>query len=59
MKYRGPGEVYFENQVTELDPNGEEVVANATFSESGTYVLRAYADDSTYMKYAEVTVEVQ
>ena len=59
LKYRGPGEVYFENQVTELDPNGEEVVANATFSESGTYVLRAYADDSTYMKYAEVTVEVQ
>ena len=59
LKYRGPGEVYFENQVTELDPSGEEVVANATFSESGTYVLRAYADDSTYMKYAEVTVEVQ
>ena len=58
-KYRGPGEVYFENQVVELDPSGEEVIASATFSETGTYVLRAYADDSTYTSYSEVIVEVR
>ena len=59
VKYRGPGEVYFENQVVELDPSGEEVIASATFSETGTYVLRAYADDSTYTSYSEVIVEVR
>ena len=59
LKYRGPGEVYFENQVVELDPSGEEVIASATFSETGTYVLRAYADDSTYTSYSEVIVEVR
>ena len=59
VKYRGPGEVYFENQVVELDPSGEAVIASATFSETGTYVLRAYADDSTYTSYSEVIVEVR
>ena len=59
LKYRGPGEVYFENQVAEIEPIGEEVTATVTFSESGTYVLRAYADDSTYTSYSEVIVEVQ
>ena len=59
LKYRGPGEVYFENQVVELEPSGEEVIASATFSETGMYVLRAYADDSTYTNYSEVTVEVR
>ena len=59
VKYRGPGEIYFENQVVELDPSGEEVIASATFSETGTYVLRAYADDSTYTSYSEVIVEVR
>jgi hypothetical protein len=59
VKYRGPGEIYFENQVVELDPSGEEIIASATFSETGTYVLRAYADDSTYTSYSEVIVEVQ
>lgn len=59
IKYRGPGQVYFDNAVTALEPTGEEVVASATFTESGTYVLRAYADDSTYTTYSEVVVEVQ
>ena len=59
VKYRGPGEVFFENAVTALQPSGEEVVATATFSESGVYVLRAYVDDSTYTRYSEVTVQVR
>ena len=59
LKYRGPGQVYFENPVAEIEPIGEEVTATVTFSESGTYVLRAYADDSTYTSYSEVIVEVQ
>ena len=59
VKYRGPGKVFFENAVTALQPSGEEVVATATFSESGVYVLRAYVDDSTYTRYSEVTVQVR
>ena len=59
IKYRGPGQVYFDNNVVELDPSGEEQVTAATFSQSGTYVLRAYADDSTYTTYSEVTVVVR
>ncbi|MDD9895283.1 MAG: hypothetical protein OXU66_09000 [Gammaproteobacteria bacterium] len=59
IKYRGPGQVFIDNDVAELDPAGEEVVATATFSQSGTYILRAYADDSTYTTYSEVTVTVR
>jgi len=59
IKYRGPGQVYFDNNVVELDPSGEEQVTAATFSQSGTYVLRAYADDSTYTSYSEITIEVR
>ena len=54
IKYRGPGEVQFDSAVTPLAPAGEEVVASASFSESGTYVLRAYADDSTYTRHTEI-----
>ena len=59
IKYRGPGDVFIENDVAKLDPSGEETVTAATFSRSGTYVLRAYADDSTYTTYSEVTVVVR
>ena len=59
IKYRGSGQVYFDNNVVELDPSGEEHVTAATFSQSGIYVLRAYADDSTYTTYSEVTVVVR
>lgn len=59
IKYRGPGEVFFENAVSSLDPAGEEAVTSASFSQSGTYVLRAYADDSTFTTYSEVIVEVE
>jgi len=59
IKYRGPGEVFFDSAVAAVQPSGEEVLATATFSASGDYVLRAYADDSTYTRYSEVTVQVR
>ena len=59
IKYRGPGEVFFDGAVAAVQPSGEEVLATATFSASGDYVLRAYADDSTYTRYSEVTVQVR
>lgn len=59
IKYRGPGEVQFDNAVTSLELSGQEAVTAASFSQSGTYVLRAYADDSTYTRHAEVTVVVR
>jgi len=34
-------------------------MTTATFSQPGTYVLRAYADDGAYTRSAEVTVEVR
>lgn len=59
IKYRGPGQVFFENAVAEIEPAGGEASTAVRFSQRGTYVLRAYADDSTYTTYSEVTVEVQ
>lgn len=59
IKYRGPGEVYFDNAINSADPSGEEVTSSATFTQSGVYVLRAYADDSTYTSYTELIVTVQ
>ena len=59
IKYRGAGEVFFDSAVAAVQPSGEEVLATATFSASGDYVLRAYADDSTYTRYSEVTVQVR
>jgi len=59
IKYRGPGQVFFDNAISSLNPSGEEVVSSATFTQSGTYVLRAYADDSTYTTYSELNVIVQ
>ncbi|MDG2249859.1 MAG: hypothetical protein P8N11_03355 [Gammaproteobacteria bacterium] len=59
IKYRGPGLVLFDNAISALNPSGEEVVSSATFTQSGTYVLRAYADDSTYTTYSELNVIVQ
>ena len=59
IKYRGPGQVQFDSAVTPLSPTGEEAVASASFSKSGTYVLRAYADDGTYTRFSDVTVVVR
>ena len=59
IKYRGPGPVEFDSAVTALSPTGEEVVTSVSFSQSGTYVLRAYADDGTYTRFSDVTVVVR
>ena len=59
IKYRGPGPVQFDSAVTSLLASGEEVVASVSFSQSGTYVLRAYADDGSYTRSSDVTVVVQ
>ncbi len=59
IKYRGPGQVQFDSAVTPLSPTGEEAVASVSFSQSGTYVLRAYADDGAYTRFSDVTVVVR
>ncbi len=59
IKYRGPGQVKFESAVTALASSGEETVASASFSQSGTYVLRAYADDGNFTRSSDVTVIVR
>ena len=59
IMYRAPGQVHFDSSVTALTATGEETMTTATFSQPGTYVLRAYADDGAYTRSAEVTVEVR
>lgn len=59
IKYRGPGQVQFDSAVTSLVASGEEAVVSASFSQSGTYVLRAYADDGAFTRSSDVTVVVQ
>jgi len=59
VKYRGSGEVFLDANVLPADPKGEEISTTARFSEPGTYVLRAYVDDGTYMRSTDVTVEVR
>jgi hypothetical protein len=59
IKYRGPGQVEFGSRVTALNPSGEEALTSVQFSESGTYVLRVYADDGNYTRSTYVTVVVR
>ncbi len=59
IKYRGPGQVQFDAMVKALNPTGEETVASARFSQSGTYVLRAYADDGNFTQSVDVTIVVE
>lgn len=44
-KYRGPGEVTFENAKPEVDPETGKAVTMATFSAPGEYILRLQAND--------------
>ncbi len=59
IQYRGPGTVTFDETVIPVDPAGAEATTTARFSEPGTYTLRAYADDGTYLQSADVTVVVR
>jgi hypothetical protein len=53
-----PAEVTFAPQRVKVDEGGKSSTA-ATFSQSGTYTLRAYADDGVLLDYADVVVTVR
>lgn len=59
IKYRGPGQVQFDTAVMPVNASGDETVTSVSFSQSGTYVLRAYADDGTFTRSSDVTVIVR
>ena len=46
-KFRGPGDVKFDNAKPEIDKDGGKSTATATFSAPGDYILRFEANDST------------
>jgi hypothetical protein len=56
--YRGAGQASFAPRATPLKP-GDKATTVARFSEPGTYVIRAVADDSTFTSGADVTVVVE
>jgi hypothetical protein len=58
LHYRGPGKVTFEPMAISLK-SGDQAVTQARFSEAGTYVVRAMADDSSYTTPVDITVTVK
>ncbi|MEW6323420.1 MAG: hypothetical protein AB1635_20305 [Acidobacteriota bacterium] len=46
-KYRGPGTVTFDRARVSAKTQGEQIVANATFSTPGEYILRVQANDES------------
>jgi hypothetical protein len=46
-KFRGPGDVKFDNNKPSIDRADGKAVANATFSAPGEYILRVEGNDST------------
>jgi hypothetical protein len=58
LHYRGPGAVEFKPRTLPLDKNGGRATTTAHFSEPGTYVLRAVADDRIFTTPVDVTVTV-
>src|SRR6185503_20223989 len=59
LHYRGPGTVTFEPQVSAAAIRGGKVTTTATFSEPGTYIIRAVADDGVLTTPSDVTVIVK
>ena len=57
VHWRGPGEVTFDPRVPEIGEGGR-AVTEVSFSEPGTYVLQAVADDTVLLSTTEVTVTV-
>jgi hypothetical protein len=57
LHYRGPGTVTFEPMALPI-ASGDQAVTRARFSEAGTYVIRAVADDSSYTTPVDITVIV-
>ena len=58
LHYRGPGKVTFEPMAMPIK-SGDQAVTKARFSEAGTYVIRAMADDSSYTTPVDITVTVK
>ncbi len=58
LHWRGPGTVTFDPRVPEIGEGGR-AVTQVGFSQPGTYVLRAVADDTVLTTSAEVTVVVK
>ena len=58
LHYRGPGRVTFSPMTTPVQMVDGRAETTARFSEPGTYVIRAAADDGVYMSNADVTVVV-
>jgi len=58
LHYRGPGKVTFEPMAMPVK-SGSPAVTQARFSEAGTYVIRAVADDSSYTTPVDITVTVK
>jgi len=59
VQHRGPGTVTFDPVRQPIPGKNGQAVARASFSEPGSYVLRAYADDGVLMNYVDVTVSVK
>jgi hypothetical protein len=63
LHYRGPGIVKFEPMTTPIKPEGADLAGKATtavsFSEPGTYVIRAVGDDGILTSGTNVTVTVR
>ncbi|MYN65741.1 MAG: hypothetical protein F4X11_12030 [Acidobacteria bacterium] len=58
LHWRGPGDVSFDPQVPEVGEAGR-AVTQVGFSEPGTYVLQAVADDTVHLVRVNVTVNVK
>jgi hypothetical protein len=58
LHYRGPGAVEFKPRTVPLDKSGGRAATAVRFSEPGTYVLRAVADDRVFTPSVDVTVVV-
>jgi hypothetical protein len=62
VHHRGPGPVTFDpvrQPIGDGTAKSGQAVTRASFSEPGTYVLRAYADDGVLMNSVDVTVVVK
>ncbi len=58
LHYRGPGKVTFEPMAVSVDPEGK-ATTTVRFSQPGTYVVRAVADDGIYTTPTDITVTVK
>ena len=58
LHYRGPGTITFDPMQVPLDKNGGRATTSVHFSEPGTYVIRAVANDQIFTTPVNVTVTV-